>query len=188
MATEGFPRRTKRHGDRDLYAEEALPTHYPEPSDAPKFVSSVVIGDERKRGVEAGWLSQTQAVHDAAALAPRPPPPPPAWKGDPATGVPGFSANGKDLTLEQLLREKIWGRKRAGQGSNLLWRLRQFQQADRDGSGRVEAKELYHFLRTFAVELDKPQLERLIDQHDVSGDGGINYQEFLQWILPEVQD
>ena len=180
--------RAKHFGDRDVYADQTESTHYPAPSLQPKFVSSVVIGDEGKAGVEASWISQTQAAHSASALAPLPPPPRPAWMGDPKTGVPGFSANGKDMTLEELIREKIWERKRAGQGSNLLWRLREFQQADRDGNGRVETKELYHFLRTFAVELDKRQLERLIEVHDTSGDGSINYQEFLAWILPEVQE
>ncbi len=53
---------------------------------------------------------------------------------------------------------------------------------DRDGSGKIDAKELAQLLTGesfFKDELTKEQMMQLISEADINGDGEIDYEEFI---------
>ena len=53
---------------------------------------------------------------------------------------------------------------------------------DRDGSGKIDAKELAQLLTgdTFKDDdLTKEQMKQLIAEADINGDGEIDYEEFI---------
>ncbi len=53
---------------------------------------------------------------------------------------------------------------------------------DRDGSGKIDAKELAQLLTGesfFKDELTKEQMMQLISEADINGDGEIDYDEFI---------
>ena len=53
---------------------------------------------------------------------------------------------------------------------------------DRDGSGKIDAKELAQLLTGesfFKDDLTKEQMMQLISEADINGDGEIDYEEFI---------
>lgn len=60
---------------------------------------------------------------------------------------------------------------------------------DRDGSGKIDAKELAQLLTGesfFKDELTKEQMIQLISEADINGDGEIDYEEFIHMMRKVV--
>ncbi|KAK8246599.1 hypothetical protein HDK90DRAFT_500722 [Phyllosticta capitalensis] len=61
--------------------------------------------------------------------------------------------------------------------------LRQaFAVFDRDGTGTIDAGELSHVLKSLGEKLSEAEIEEIIRQADVDGDGMIDYNEFVRFI------
>ena len=62
-------------------------------------------------------------------------------------------------------------------------KLRQvFSDIDRDGSSSIDKRELKKALEILKVEIRSADLDALFDRFDSSGDGHIDYGEFLQLV------
>ncbi|KAG2489663.1 hypothetical protein HYH03_011775 [Edaphochlamys debaryana] len=54
-----------------------------------------------------------------------------------------------------------------------------FQEMDADGSGSITVEELREALRKKGTKIPQEELERIMAQADISGDGTLDYEEFL---------
>jgi calmodulin len=52
------------------------------------------------------------------------------------------------------------------------------QKADRDGSGTLSAREIKRMMREMGQELDDEDVDEMIRQADIDGDGEISWEEF----------
>lgn len=58
--------------------------------------------------------------------------------------------------------------------------LRQvFNQIDKDGTGEIDAKSLSAYLKSRGEKISDSEVKKLIKEVDYSGNGKINYNEFL---------
>ena len=55
----------------------------------------------------------------------------------------------------------------------------QFQAIDKDGTGMIHASELTEVLKNKGTNLADDEVEQIIQEVDVYGNGKINYSEFL---------
>nr|CDS34248.1 calmodulin [Hymenolepis microstoma] len=63
-----------------------------------------------------------------------------------------------------------------------------FKVFDRDGNGFITLSELRLAMRNLGENLTVEQVEEMIREADVDGDGQINYQEFVRMMLGTVLD
>ncbi|CAJ0948527.1 unnamed protein product, partial [Mesorhabditis belari] len=54
-----------------------------------------------------------------------------------------------------------------------------FQVFDKDGNGFISAKELRHVMTSLGEALTEEEVDEMIDEADVNGDGQVNYEEFV---------
>merc|ERR1719246_119671 len=55
-----------------------------------------------------------------------------------------------------------------------------FKVFDRDGNGLISAAELRHVMTNLGEKLTDEEVDEMIREADVDGDGAINYQEFVR--------
>ena len=55
-----------------------------------------------------------------------------------------------------------------------------FHRLDKNGDGRLTAKEFKGLLKTFGVEMHQLQVQMMMDRFDTDGDGEINEEEFMR--------
>merc|ERR1712013_69743 len=53
-----------------------------------------------------------------------------------------------------------------------------FKVFDSDGNGFINRQELGYVMENLGLQMDKDEIEGLIDEIDIDGDGQINYEEF----------
>ncbi|KAH7968641.1 hypothetical protein HPB52_010497 [Rhipicephalus sanguineus] len=57
-----------------------------------------------------------------------------------------------------------------------------FRVFDRDGNGFITATELRHVMTTLGEKLTDEEVDAMIREADMDGDGQINYEEFVALI------
>ena len=55
-----------------------------------------------------------------------------------------------------------------------------FRIFDKENNGLISNEELFHIIRTFGETLTDKEIEDIISEADVDGDGYINYEEFVR--------
>ncbi len=55
-----------------------------------------------------------------------------------------------------------------------------FQIFNTENNGMISNQELFHIIRTFGETLTDDEIEEIITEADVDGDGYINYEEFVR--------
>jgi Ca2+-binding EF-hand superfamily protein len=63
--------------------------------------------------------------------------------------------------------------------------LNAFRLYDEDGSGTISRDELKNVIELIGESMDDSEMEELVREADVNGDGNINYQEFVNMVLLE---
>merc|ERR1711918_339471 len=58
-----------------------------------------------------------------------------------------------------------------------------FKVFDRDGNGFISAAELRHVMAILGVKLADEEVDEMIREADVDGDGQINYKEFVKIMM-----
>ncbi|XP_064601550.1 calmodulin-beta-like isoform X1 [Liolophura sinensis] len=58
-----------------------------------------------------------------------------------------------------------------------------FKVFDRNGDGFISASELRHVMTTLGEQLSDDEVENMIKEADVDGDGMINYEEFIRMMM-----
>merc|ERR1711869_45559 len=58
-----------------------------------------------------------------------------------------------------------------------------FKVFDRDGNGFISAAELRHVMTNFGEKLTDEEVDEMIREADVDGDGQINYEEFVKMMM-----
>lgn len=58
-----------------------------------------------------------------------------------------------------------------------------FKVFDKDGTGVISAAELRHVMTNLGEKLTDTEVDDLIKEADVDGDGQINYEEFVKLML-----
>lgn len=56
---------------------------------------------------------------------------------------------------------------------------KEFEKLDQDKDGKLNKEDLSHIVRTDSISYGKIDLQSMIDEADLDGDGKIDYQEFL---------
>jgi calmodulin len=54
---------------------------------------------------------------------------------------------------------------------------------DRDGNGFISAAELRHVMTNLGEKLTDEEVDEMIREADVDGDGQINYEEFVKMMM-----
>lgn len=54
-----------------------------------------------------------------------------------------------------------------------------FVKFDKDGNGTMDLKEVEKFLKSLKLRIPKKKLKILMEENDASGDGKINFSEFM---------
>ena len=54
---------------------------------------------------------------------------------------------------------------------------------DRDGNGLISAAELRHTMTNLGEHLTDAEVDEMIREADISGDGHINYEEFVSMMM-----
>lgn len=62
----------------------------------------------------------------------------------------------------------------------MLTRLQVF---DKDGNGFISAQELRHIMTNLGEKLTDEEVDEMIREADVDGDGQINYDEFVDMMM-----
>ena len=64
--------------------------------------------------------------------------------------------------------------------SSLIQRLiRSFRVFDKDGNGYISAAELRHVMTNLGEKLTDEEVDEMIREADIDGDGQVNYEEFV---------
>ena len=58
-----------------------------------------------------------------------------------------------------------------------------FRVFDREGNGKISAKELKDVMCNFGVKLDDAEGDEMIKEAGADGDGNINYEEFVRMLM-----
>ena len=58
-----------------------------------------------------------------------------------------------------------------------------FRIFDKENNGLISNEELFHIIRTFGETLTDKEIEEIINEADVDGDGYINYEEFVRMMI-----
>ena len=58
-----------------------------------------------------------------------------------------------------------------------------FQIFDKDNNGLISNEEFFHIIRTFGETLTDEEIQEIITEADVDGDGYINYEEFVRMMM-----
>ncbi|KAK2194832.1 bifunctional EF-hand domain/EF-Hand 1 [Babesia duncani] len=58
-----------------------------------------------------------------------------------------------------------------------------FKVFDRDGNGFISAQELRHVMTNLGEKLTNEEVEEMLREADVDGDGRINYEEFVKLMI-----
>ena len=58
-----------------------------------------------------------------------------------------------------------------------------FQIFDTDNNGLISKENLFHIIRTFGETLTDEEIQEIIAEADVDGDGYINYEEFVRMMI-----
>ena len=70
-----------------------------------------------------------------------------------------------------------------------FFRLRQeeileaFKVFDKDGNGFISAAELRHIMTNLGEKLTDEEVDEMIREADIDGDGQINYEEFVKMMM-----
>jgi len=59
-----------------------------------------------------------------------------------------------------------------------------FKVFDRDGSGSISAKELRHVMANLGEKMTDEEIDEMIREADIDGDGEIDYEEFVVMMSP----
>ena len=70
---------------------------------------------------------------------------------------------------------------RASQQADELKRA--FEIFDKDGNGTISAAELRHVMTNLGEKLTDEEVDEMIREADVDGDGQINYEEFVKMMM-----
>lgn len=54
---------------------------------------------------------------------------------------------------------------------------------DKDGNGHISAAELRHVMTSLGEKMNEEEVDEMIREADVDGDGQINYQEFIKMMV-----
>ena len=92
---------------------------------------------------------------------PHTPPPPPAPLPPPP---PPLFFSIQDVDSEEELREA-------------------FKVFDKDGNGFISAAELRHVMTNLGEKLSDAEVDEMIREADVDGDGQVNYEEFVKMMV-----
>jgi len=60
-----------------------------------------------------------------------------------------------------------------------------FKVFDKDGNGFISAAELRHIMTNLGEKLTDEEVDEMIREADVDGDGQINYDEFVDMMMSE---
>lgn len=58
-----------------------------------------------------------------------------------------------------------------------------FKVFDRDGNGLISAAELRHVMTNLGEKLTDDEVDEMIREADIDGDGHINYEEFVRMMM-----
>ena len=58
-----------------------------------------------------------------------------------------------------------------------------FRVFDKDGNGTLGTKELRHIMTSIGDKLTDEEVDQMIDEADIDGDGVINYEEFVRMMM-----
>ena len=61
-----------------------------------------------------------------------------------------------------------------------------FRKYDADGGGTLDMEELSVLLKELKVPMTEEELEKLFDELDEDGEGGIDFEEFYEWFTSEA--
>ena len=61
--------------------------------------------------------------------------------------------------------------------------IQAFRVFDKDGNGTISANELRHIMSTLGEKLSDDEIEQMIQEADIDGDGYINYEEFVRLMM-----
>lgn len=67
-----------------------------------------------------------------------------------------------------------------------LWQeeiLEAFKVFDKDGNGFISAAELRHIMTNLGEKLTDEEVDEMIREADIDGDGQINYEEFVKMMM-----
>ncbi len=62
-----------------------------------------------------------------------------------------------------------------------------FKVFDRDGNGLISAAELRHVMTNLGEKLTDEEVDEMIREADIDGDGHINYEEFVRMMMARWQ-
>ncbi len=58
-----------------------------------------------------------------------------------------------------------------------------FRVFDKEGNGTISTKELRHIMTTIGDKLTDEEVNQMIEEADIDGDGVINYEEFVRMMM-----
>lgn len=58
-----------------------------------------------------------------------------------------------------------------------------FKVFDKDGNGYISSTELRHVMTSLGEKLTDEEVDEMIREADINGDGQINYQEFVKMMV-----
>merc|ERR1712174_176935 len=61
--------------------------------------------------------------------------------------------------------------------------LEAFKVFDKDGNGLISAAELRHIMTNLGEKLTDEEVDEMIGEADIDGDGQINYEEFVKMMM-----